>query len=237
MKALASILGLALVIPAPAAAQGTCRSVCGPSVTLMPALNRSHLFGGPEVRSLADGTTHELPSSSNFEVIVGFGIRTAIPRTSLYGSVQWLPTADEKTNPYTLYTASELGQKSLRANGPTVSAGVAFALLTPAMTGKWFDLSANVGDLFSQAARPDAASSYSHKLDLELLAHFSPLAHASVGEWLSRVSLFGILDYVATGLPKAGDEVPKGERVYVTDARPATLIVGLALPLTPAQGS
>jgi hypothetical protein len=236
MKAMGWILGLCLLAPAPGAAQGSCRSLCGPSVTLMPALNQSHLFGGPQVRSLADGTTHELGSRSNFELIVGFGIRTAIPRTSLYASVQWLPSADEKANPYTLYTASEVGEQSLRANAPTLSAGVSFALLTPAMTGKWLDLSANVGDLFSQAARPDAQSSYSHKLDLGLLAHLTPLAHTSVGGWLSRVSLFGLLDYVATGLPKAGDEVPKGERVYVTDARPATLIVGLALPLTPAQG-
>jgi len=50
--------------------------------------------------------------------------------------------------------------------------------------------------------------------------------------WLRRVTVFSILDYVATGLPKAGDEVPVG-RVFESDARPTSLIAGLSLPVTP----
>ena len=47
------------------------------------------------------------------------------------------------------------------------------------------------------------------------------------------MTIYGILDYVATGLPSAGDEVPLG-RVFVTGARPLALVAGLAFPLTPA---
>lgn len=50
--------------------------------------------------------------------------------------------------------------------------------------------------------------------------------------YLHRTSVYALLDYVATGLAQSGDEVPEG-RVFMTDARPLALIVGLALPLTP----
>jgi hypothetical protein len=83
-----------------------CRVLCTPVMTLMPALLRTHVFGGPEVRSLATGQTHRLPGSSSFELIVGASSRTSVPHVSLFGSAQWLPNATEARNPFTLYTAS-----------------------------------------------------------------------------------------------------------------------------------
>ena len=40
-----------------------CRVLCGPSVTLMPGVIRTHLFGGPTVRTLATGAVKELGGS------------------------------------------------------------------------------------------------------------------------------------------------------------------------------
>jgi hypothetical protein len=94
------------------------------------------------------------------------------------------------------------------------------------------DVDANVGDLFSQSARPSDASSYTHKLDLDLVAHAHAFEWTPPRTYLHRVSLFAILDYVATGLPRAGDQVPQG-RLFLTDARPLSLIAGVALPITP----
>jgi len=197
----------------------------------MPAVIRTHLFGGPSVRSLATGVERRLPSTSDFELIVSVAARTAVPRLSLVGSVQWLPNASEQRNPFTLYTASELGE-SVRANAPTVTMGASVSLLPAAATQGLLDLAANVGDLYSQAARPNDKSAYTHKLDLDLVAHLHAFAWAPPATWLHRVTVFSILDYVATGLPRAGDEVPVG-RVFETDARPASLIAGLSLPITP----
>ena len=45
--------------------------------------------------------------------------------------------------------------------------------------------------------------------------------------------LYANLDYVATGLPKAGDDVPKGVRTFLTGAKPAVLIVGVGMPIAP----
>ena len=210
-----------------------CRVLCAPVVTLMPAMLRTHLFNGPRVQSLSTGDTHRLPSSTTFELIVGASSRTALPHVSVFGSAQWLPNATESRNPFTLYTAGELGGP-VRANAPTVTVGASAAVLSATQTRGWLDLAANVGDLFSQAARPGDRAAYTHKLDLDLVAHAHVFRDAPRYTYLHAASVFGILDYVATGLPNAGDEVPTG-RHFVTDARPLALIVGLALPLAESQ--
>lgn len=221
--------------PSTAAAQSKpskCRVLCTPTVDFMPGMIRSHLFGGPTVTDLATGKQSRIPGSSNMELIFVVASRTAIPRLSAFGSVAWLPNATAKRNPFTLYTASDLGE-SVKANAPTVTAGGSFALVTAPEAHGWADLSAVVASQFSQAARPTDDKAYTHKLDLELFTHVNLFAHVPEQTYLQRVSLYGILDFVATGLPRAGDEVPKGRR-FDTNARPTALIFGLALPITPA---
>lgn len=232
----AALAALVVFAAAPAAAQSKsppkCHSLCAPTLTLMPGIVRTHLLRGPLVRNTAIGVETRLPGSSNFELIFALASRTAIPHLSLFASAQWLPNAAEGRNPFTLYTASDLGTH-VRANAPTLVAGGSLALLPPTATGGWFDAAFNVGDLFSQAARPDDRSAYTHKLDLDLVTHLHVFDAFPKHDYLHRVSLYGILDYVATGLPSAGDEVPVG-RVFVTGARPMALVAGLALPLSPA---
>jgi hypothetical protein len=208
-----------------------CSWLCAPSVTLMPSVLRTHLFGGPTVESMSTGAEHRLPSTSSFEFVLAVASTTRVPRISLFGSVQWLPNATEARNPFTLYNASELGS-SVRANAPTATFGLSAAVLPAASTHGWFDAAVNVGDLYSQAARPHDKSAYTHKLDLEVLTHVNLFDALPKATYAHRVAVFGILDYVATGLPRAGDEVPVG-RVFTTRARPTALIVGLALPISP----
>jgi hypothetical protein len=233
-RAFRAALAACLCLAAPASAQTSrqCAFLCAPTITLMPGVLRTHLFGGPTVRSLSSGDEHRLPSSTNAEIILSVASQSAIPRLSLFGSLQWLPNATEARNPFTLYTASELGT-SVRANAPTATFGVSGSLLPATQTHGWVDLALNVGDLFSQAARPDDKSSYTHKLDLDLVTHVDAFAWTPKSTWIHRVSIFGILDYVATGIPRAGDVVPQG-REFMTRARPTGLIIGLALPVTPA---
>jgi hypothetical protein len=208
-----------------------CSWLCAPSVTLMPAMSRTHVFGGPTVEATSSGAEHRLASTSNFEVILAVAARTRIPRVSAFGSLQWFPNATEARNPFTLYSASELGSP-VRANAPTATFGLSAMLIPAASTRGWFDAAVNAGDLYSQAARPDDESAYTHKLDLDLVTHLNVFEALPKGTYAHRIAVFGILDYVATGLPRVGDEVPVG-RVFVTRARPTALIVGLALPLSP----
>jgi hypothetical protein len=194
----------------------------------MPGVIRTHLFGGPLVQSTG-GLPHHLPSTSDVELIFAVSTRTAVPRLNAFGSVQWLPNAGEQRNPYTLYTANELGGR-VRANAPTATFGLSYAIVVPAQTSGWLDLAGLVGDLLSQAARPGDRSAYTHKLDLDLLARLHAFARTPKHVYVHDVALFALFDYVATGLPRAGDEVPPTRR-FLTAARPSALIVGLALPL------
>jgi hypothetical protein len=212
-------------------ARPKCRVLCTPTLTLMPAAIRSHLFGGPLVQDLATGTTHHLSGSTNMEIIIATAARTALPRLSAFASVQWLPNAAEGRNPFTLYAANELGGR-IRANAPTATFGLSGAALSANETHGWLDVDLNVGDLYSQAARPNDRSAYTHKLDLELLTHWHVFHWTPPRTYAHRLTVFAILDYVATGLPAAGDEVPQGRR-FLEHARPTSLIAGLALPITP----
>ena len=49
--------------------------------------------------------------------------------------------------------------------------------------------------------------------------------------WLRNVELEGSLDYVATGLPKAGDVI--GDERFLDDASPLSFSVVAVLPLAP----
>lgn len=234
MGLVARLLIAAVVTPVCAGAQQPqkCTLVCAPSFTLMPGMIQTHAFHAPRVRELATNQIVTLPSKSSLELIGSFVARTGIPWANLFASIQWLPNAKESANPYTLYTASDVGEQ-LRANAPSVNMGTNFVLVRPPMTRGWVELDGNISDLFSKAAEPDDKSSYSHKLDLDLIGTLKLFNDIPKAAYLHRVGVYAILDFVATGLPKAGDEVPKGERVFVDDARSVSLIVGLSLPLAP----
>ena len=237
MRLWQTLIIAAVAVPVGARAQQQqCKLVCAPSFTLMPGMIRTHAFHAPKVRELATNQVVTLPSKSSLELIGAFVAKTGIPWANLFASIQWLPNAKESANPYTLYTASDVGEQ-LRANAPSVNMGVNFVLVKPPLTKGWFKLDGNVSDLFSKAAEPDDKSSYSHKLDLDLIGTLDVFNELPKAEYLHRVGLYGILDFVATGLPKAGDEVPKGERVFIDDARSVSLIVGLSLPFAPMASS
>jgi hypothetical protein len=234
MRVVKSLFIVALALPVAVGAQQDpkCKLVCAPKFTLLPGVIRTHAFHAPRVRELATNQILTLPSKSSFEVIGAFVAPTAIQWASLYASVEWLPNAKESANPYTLYTASDVGEQ-LRANAPSVNMGASLGLIRPPLTKGWFTLNGNVSDLFSKAAEPDDKSSYSHKLDLTLVGTLNVFNELPKAEYLHRVGLYSIIDFVATGLPKKGDEVPKGERVFLDDARSASLIFGLSIPFAP----
>ena len=82
------------------------------------------------------------------------------------------------------------------------------------------------------AARPGDRGAYTHELDLKRVANAHLFAWAPPETYLHRVAVYLRLDHVATGLPRAGDEVPEG-RSFVTAARPTSLVIGLTLLVTP----
>jgi hypothetical protein len=229
----------ALALPPGVEASGPphCKIVCSPSLSLAPGIITSHLLGHPEVRDLSDGSVRRLPSATNFEVILDLGVPTAVPQLSLFTTVQWLPTAGGPANPFTEYTASQLGTSEVRANIPSITLGARYTVLRPDQTGGWASLTPYLGDLYSRAARPDSRSEYTHKLDLGIIGAVAPLSRLSSHGYLRNLKLYATLDWVVTGLPRAGDEVPRGERVFLTGANATSLIIGLSAPLAPPEPS
>ncbi|MFN2570536.1 MAG: hypothetical protein ABR537_02825 [Gemmatimonadales bacterium] len=159
-------------------------------------------------------------------------IPTQLPSLSLFVDVAWLPTANARVNPFTEYSTSAIGGP-IRANLPSISAGALYQVVTQRQTHGWFDFSPYVAALLSQAARPDARSDYTYKLDLGATATAGTRATEAARSWLQHVRIAATLDWVTTGLPHAGDDLPKGERVFLDDARGLSLSLGLILPVAP----
>lgn len=220
-------------LPGSAGAQQTdCRILCDPAIHLQFGAVRTHVLASPRVRSLSTGAVTELGSRTLSIITTVMTVRTGIPRTSLLASVSWLPNAKRGDNPFTEYTASEVGE-SIRANAPIVTMGASVVALTASQLSNFASLAFNVADQFGAAARPEDESAYTHKLDLAAVATLMPFSELPAATYFHGVDLIGILDYVATGLPDKGDEVPLGERVFVDDANSTSLIVVLSFPVAP----
>lgn len=209
-----------------------CHSICAPALTLQPAAIISHIIDRPPVKDLTTARIALLPRTTNLIIQFVLGAPTVIPRTSLLASFQWLPTATTASNPFTEYTASELGT-TVHDNEPSLTLGALIALLKPGETRGWFGANACVADNFGPAQKASDANAHTHKLDAGLSALVNIFNWLPPGTWLRHAQAVATLDYIATGLPRAGEDVPRGERVFLTDARPAKLLLGLSFPLAP----
>ena len=228
--------GLLLPGARAAAQQGAkpCTILCAPTVVFGIGEDRTHVFGGPTVRNDSTGAVSKVPSQSVMVLQFIAVAKTAVPHLQAYVNATWLPTARSRANPFTEYTASQVGEDKIRANEVTLSMGGLVELLPKAAAQGYFGIDGYLADLRSPAARPGDASAYTHKLDLGAIALLYPFAGLDSTSALRRSGLFAslTLDYVATGLPKAGDTVPKG-RTFLTAAKPAALLATVAIPIAP----
>jgi hypothetical protein len=86
-------------------------------------------------------------------------------------------------------------------------------------------------DKFSAAERPGDRRAYTHKLNLELDTSLAVFNWLPEGRWLRGIELEGSLDYVVTGLPRAGDRI-KGVR-FLDNASPWSFSVVFVVPVAP----
>lgn len=215
----------------------SCHFLCPPKVLFQPGMIRTHVVDAPRVQSLTTGAVTRIPSRTSTLLVVTMIVPTSVRRLSFYGNFSWLPNATRKTNPFTEYTASDVGDQSIHANAPTVDMGALLALISKQDTKKWLAIDAGIVDQYSAAAQPGAEGAYSHKLDLQGIGTWGILGHLPVGKYLQGTDILTVIDYVATGLPHKGDEVPKGERVFLSDARSVSFTVQLSLPIAPLMSS
>jgi hypothetical protein len=215
----------------PATAQDRCRLLCSPSLKLEPTITFSNLSGGPRVR-LADGSVEREAGEATFEIILATEVPTAWRRLALTAEVIWAPFAEASVNPFTGRSAAELNAPAIRDNPVELELEANFYWLRADQTRGWVSSHVDVVDTFSPAARAGDRSTYTHKLNFELDTSLALFRWLPDGHWLRRLELEGSLDHVATGLPRAGDEVSPGQ-VFLDDASPWSFSLVFVIPLAP----
>lgn len=209
------------------AAKKDCKLLCAPKFISQSGTITTNWIDSPEVRG-SDGRVFAPDTETDFLLRLTTVIPTEIPRFSLVAIFQWTPWADAKTNPFTGKTFEE---GEVDANPPSIIYGGIINLITPEQTGGWFALNFNPLLVFSPAAEPEDERFYTHKLLPELYANVGIFNWLPKGNWLRSVSAYGILDYVATGLPDEGDPAFGG--TLLEDADPWLVLAGLQFPIAP----
>jgi hypothetical protein len=207
-------LGLAVWLVAgwPTDARGACRILCSPTLKVEPTLTFTNPFGGPRVQSVSDGTVYREEGEAVFEAILAVDVPTRWKRLAFVTEVIWAPFVRDN--------AVEL---ELEAN---------FKWLLSEQTGGWVSSHFDVVGKLSPAERPEDSNAYTHKLNFELDTAVSPFNRLPDGHWLRGIEVELSLDYVATGLARAGD--PAGPGLVFLDAQsPWSVSIVLVIPLAP----
>ncbi len=218
---------------APALAQEDeppCRVFCAPDFKLEPTFTFEPLGRGGRVEELdAAGNAVGPPGREATELvpelILAFGIPTEIPRVGFTLETIFTPAGETGTHPFTGAGGT------FRDNGIEFEFELNLDWLTGDQTGGWVESHFDIVDKFSPGERPTDRSVYTHKLNFELDTAFLLFNWLPEGNWLKEVELEGSLDYVATGLPRAGDVI--GNERWLDDASPWGFSIVLVLPMAP----
>jgi hypothetical protein len=187
-----------------------CRALCSPKFKIEPTITFTNLFGSPRIAS-DDGTVTRESRETEFELILSLGLPTR---------VSWLE-----------FTVEAIFLPFDRDNTPELEFETNVVWLPSERTRGWITSHFDVVDKFSAAERPTDRRAYTHKLNFELDTSFSVFNWLPEGRWLRSVELEGSFDYVATGLPKAGDRFDGS--LFLDDASPWSFSLVFVLPVAP----
>lgn len=208
------LVGLCLVlVPAPALAQSEPRCVlfCAPELKVEPTWTIENLHSRPRIET--GGQVERAPREQVFELVFAVDIPTTIPRIGATFEAAFSPFSDD--------------------NSVQLEAELNIQLFGTEQTGGWVSSHVDVVDQFSPAERPIATRAYTHKLDFEWDTAFHVFSRLPEGHWLRNVEAEISLDYLAIGLPRAGDVID-GER-FLDDASPWSLSFVAIIPLAPLK--
>jgi hypothetical protein len=198
-----------IAVPAAAQARADCRFLCTPQLLIEPTFTVENLAKRARVATAA-GEEQRQARETVFEIIFAVDIPTRLPRLGFTGEAIVVP-----------FTRDNAVELELEAN---------IGLIASEQTGGWVSSHFDIVDKFSPAARTGDRSAYTHKLNFEWDTGVAIFNKLSQGHWLRDVELEGSLDYVATGLPKAGDRVDG--QTFVTAASPWSFSLVLVIPVT-----
>ncbi|MGQ0650215.1 MAG: hypothetical protein ACT4P7_21950 [Gemmatimonadaceae bacterium] len=213
---------------------GGCLLLCAPSLAIEPTFTIENLLRRHRVQDVGSGLVARAERDLVFEMIFALDVPTTIPRVGFTLEAIWSAFAGGSSNPFTGESAEDAGRSEIRDNPVELEFELNLDVLKPEMTGGWIGAHFDVVDQFSPADRPRARGAYTHKLDFELDIGLAPF-NRSRYRWLRSVELEASLDYLATGLPRAGEVVPVGGERYLDDASPWSLSFVLVVPVAPLR--
>jgi hypothetical protein len=210
------VVSLSLCLWAPHGAEAQepkCFVLCEPDLKVEPTFTWENLFKAPRVAETDDqGNTivQRAPRERVFETVIALGVPTTIPRTS--------------------FTFEVIVKPFVRGASPELETELNLHWLRSEDTGGWVSSHFDIIDKYSPGGRPHNADRYTHKLNLELDTAV-PFLKWTKKPWLSDIEIEGSLDYVASGLPRAGDRF--GNVMYLDNASRWSFSLVFVLPLAP----
>jgi hypothetical protein len=235
-RAALALVAISCLYAAPARGQAAdgCFWLCQPELKLEPSFTVENLFNPHRIAEMDGDTRIGIERAERevvFETILALDIPTEIPRVGLTLEMIFVPFASGDENPFTGTSAEHLGRTSIRDNSPEIEFELNIDWLDSGDTGGWLGSHFDIVDKISPAERPGDAAVYSHKLNLEWDTAVHVFHWLPDGNWLRNVEVEGSLDYVATGLPRAGDRI--GDELYLDDASRWSLSLVFVMPLVP----
>jgi hypothetical protein len=189
----------------------SCRLICELEWKFEPTFTIENLANRHRVVT-SDGITERVNREWVFETILALDMKTKVPRLGFTAELSAAPFNDD--------------------NSAELEFEAHFYWLTESMSRGWLTSHFDVVNQFSPAARPNATSAYTNKLDFELDTALHLFKRLPEGRWLRGVELETSLDYLATGIPKMGDVFADGSR-YLDDASHWSFSFVIVFPIAP----
>jgi hypothetical protein len=191
-------------------AEPSCTFICKVEWKFEPTFTIENLHRHRVVTP--DGVTERVNREYVFETVLALDLKTKLPRLGFTAEMSAAPFEDDNS-----------AQLEFETN---------FYWLTEPMSRGWVSSHFDVVDNFSPAERPNATSSYTHKLDFELDTAVHVFKRLPEGRWLRGLEFETSLDYLATGLPHKGDVFSDGTR-YLDDASHWSFSFVIVIPIAP----
>jgi hypothetical protein len=232
-RVIGAVFAACAIVAAPAGAQDEperpCVILCAPELKIEPTFTIEHLAQRHRVST--DGVVERVDRETVFEVIFAVDIPTEIPRIGVTLEAILIPFGETSVHPFTGAPVSATGRSSIRDNGVEIESELNIHLFDEEQTGGWVSSHFDIVDKFSPGETPRAGSVYTHKLNFEWDTAFHVFNRLQRAPWLRNVEVELSLDYLATGLPKAGDVV--GDERFLDKASPWSLSFVFVFPLAP----
>jgi len=212
----AAILLFSLALPALAQDPvPKCFFLCEPSLKVEPTFTWENWAKAPrlaEADSQGSVTIAKAKAENVFETVFALEIPTAVPRLR--------------------FTLETIVKPFVKGTSPELETELNLVWLRFEDTGGWVGSHFDIIDKYSPGALPHNLDRYTHKLNFELDTAVAFLKWTKK-PWLKDIEIETSVDYLANGLPRAGDRF--GNVTYLDNASRWGFSLVFVLPLAPLR--